>query len=620
MKLKHMLISLITMYILLFITITTLYFTHTQKKVVMKNLEDQVTTLIKMMSISTSTQIFWSNYDKLNQYAQKIKERMDVKYVMIIDKSGKIIAHTDRTKIGQEISSQRDFNVLESLDTLKKYNYQESTFTLSHPIFVIDEVVGYVILQHSMGQIEKEIDRISQKGFWLATILGLIGVLFAVSSASKITQPIKLAMEGMDRIRGEDYDFKIIMKSGAEEFKTLARAFNSMGSKLKYTIQRLDKERRQSEAIITSITDGLMIIDTDHMIRFFNKGAENILEYKAEEAVGKKCTEIIKSPQCLDENCSLFRKNNGEGTDCGKTTDAFFNERISLVSKQGKNLVILKSTAPLIDSSGDLYGGVEVFKDITSLLAMENKLKESDRLSSVGVLASGVAHEVNNPLTGIIGLAKGLLKIYKDDPLLNEDLTMIKEQGERCGKIINNLMNLSTEAPKQVAPLEINALLHGIVRIMTKTTPNIKMSIGEDYDSVNPIVKGDETQIVQVFTNIIRNAITATKGEGRLHVSTKLVNSKVKISFRDNGEGITQENLSRVCDPFFTTKKVGKGMGLGLAVSYGIIRNHGGELKVESDFGKGACFTIFFSSTSAKESPYKSVLEATRDKKHLQKV
>ncbi len=619
MKLKHMLISLITMYILLFITITTLYFTHTQKKVVMKNLEDQVTTLIKMMSISTSTQIFWSNYDKLNQYAQKIKESMDVKYVMIIDKSGKIIAHTDRTKIGQEISSPGDFNVLESLDTLKKYNYQESTFTISHPIFVIDEVVGYVILQHSMGQIEKEIEQISQKGFWLATILGLIGVLFAVSSASKITRPIQLAMEGMDRIGSEDYDFKIIMKSGAEEFKTLAKAFNNMGSKLKYTIQRLDKERRQSEAIITSITDGLMIIDTDQMIRFFNKGAENILGYRAEESVGKKCTEIFKSPQCLAENCSLFKRTNGEETDCGKTGDAF-NERISLVSKQGKNLVILKSTAPLIDSYGNLYGGVEVFKDITSLLAMENKLKESDRLSSVGVLASGVAHEVNNPLTGIIGLAKGLLKIYKDDPLLNEDLTMIKEQGERCGKIINNLMNLSTETPRQVAPLEINALLHGIVRIITKTTPNINMSISEDYDSRNPIVKGDETQIVQVFTNIIRNAITATKGEGKLHISTSLVNSKVKISFRDDGEGITQENLSRVCDPFFTTKKVGKGMGLGLAVSYGIIRNHGGELKVESDPGKGACFMIYFSSTSVRESPYKSALEATRDKKHLQKV
>lgn len=598
---------MITLYILLFVTITTLYFTYAQKNLAMQNLENEATALIKIMSISSSTQIFWSNYDKLNQYAHKIKESLAVKYVMIIDKDGNIIAHTDRRRIGQRVSLPKDFKVLESKDVMKRYDYtSESTFTISYPIFVVDQAVGYVILQHSLGQIEEKIKLIFKKGFWLAVLLGAIGVVLAASSAYRITQPIYQVMEGMEQIRREDYDFKINVKSGAEEFKTLAKAFNNMGAKLKYTIQKLDKERRQSEAIITSISDGLMIMDTDLKIRFFNKGAEKILGYNQEEAIEKKCTEIFKSPQCLEENCAIF---------CSRKNGDAHNERISVVSKQGKNLVILKSTAQLIDSNGQVYGGVEVFKDITSLLAMENKLKESDRLASVGVLASGVAHEVNNPLTGIIGLSGALLKRYKDDPILYEDLTMIKEQGERCGRIIKNLLNLSMQAPEIVAPVEINPLLHGIVRIITRTTPDIKMSIVEDFDPKGPVVKGDETQIVQVFTNIIRNAIAATNGKGTLEITTKTIKSKVAIVFKDDGEGIAPVNITRVCDPFFTTKKMGEGMGLGLAVSYGIIRNHGGELKIESDFGKGAVFTVTLNSATVekKEVRYDVPLAGTKN-------
>lgn len=599
-------------------TITTVYFTHAQMKIAEKNIEDRTSAVLKVMSISTSTQIFWSNFEKLNEYTQKIKENIPVKYVMIVDKSGTIIAHTDRWRIGQKIALPEGFKLLESTDILKRYSRTpESTFTLSYPIFVIDKIVGHIVLQYGMRKTEEEINGIFKHGFLLAVILGLAGVFMAVTSARRITRPIKQVLEGMDHIRRDEYNFKINVNSGPEEFKTLARAFNNMGAKLKLTINKLDQERRQSEAIITSISDGLMIIDTEHKIRYQNKGAELMLGYTSEEAIGKNCTDIFKSPHCNEDMCGLFQENGNDNKNSQNKPD-MHNEQISLVSKNGKNLVILKSMAPLIDSNGMIYGGVEVFKDITNFIAMENKLKESDRLASVGVLAAGMAHEINNPLTGIIGLSNGLIKRYKDDPILNEDLVMIKEQGERCGSIIKQLMNLSTKAPMRNDPVEINPLLHGLLRIVTKTAPDIKMRIIEDYDPANPVVKGDEVQLIQVFSNIVRNAIHATKGKGTLHVSTTIIEAKVEISFKDDGEGIAPVHISKVCDPFYTTKKVGEGMGLGLAVSYGIIRNHNGELKIVSELGEGACFTVTFNilethSKTAREN----ALETVRKEKLL---
>jgi len=616
MKLQSKLIALITLYILVFVTITTVYFTRSQKNIAVKNLEDRAMAFLKIMSVSSSTQVFWNNFDKLNQYTQKIKENLAVKYVMITDKNGVIVAHSDRWRIGQKVIFPEDFNVLKSEGILKKYIHSvESTFTASYPIKVIDQIVGYVVLQYSLDSIEAEFRGISQRGFGLAALLGIIGVLIALSTAFRITRPINQVMEGMERIRKDEYDVKINVASGAKEFRTLAQAFNNMGSKLKFTIRKLDQERVRSEAIVNSITDGLMIIDKDQKIGFFNKGAEYILGFSQNEALGKKRSDIFKNAEYLDASLPPLLDESGDMFHIHQDGE-IQNQKISLSAKDGKNLVILISAAPLIDSRGEVYGKVEVFKDITNLLAMENKLKESDRLASLGVLAAGMAHEINNPIMGIIGLSSSILKQNKSDSIFMEDMTMIKEQGERCGRIIKNLMNMSLNAPKTVVPVDINTLLNGTMRILSKSSPDVKMTFIEDLDPSNPVVSGDETQIIQVFTNIMRNAITATNAQGMLKVSTKVTGSKLEIAFIDDGEGIAPVNINRVCDPFFTTKKIGEGMGLGLAVSYGIIKNHGGDLKIESELGKGTCFIITFDCITQYESTerYDKRLYAGKDR------
>jgi len=601
MKFQHKLIILITLYIAVFVLITTIYYANDQKKKALTDLEDRSATLVKILSISSSTQLFWGNYDRLNQYAQKIKETFPVNFVAIVDYDGKVIAHTDRRKIGSSFEFPKGLDALGSRDVRQRYRPAPgSTFAVSYPVFILDKVVGYIIMQHDTTAMELEIVNIFLRSLYLAIGLALIGVVIAVYTGYRITKPVNKVMEGMDRIASGEFDHKILIEDRTEEFVKLARAFNNMGQRLKTTIQNLDEEKSQSEAIITSISDGLMLIDTERRVRFLNKGAEQILGYTNEEARHKACHEIFNNELCSTASCSLFNIRREPGSDDGALTHALphSDRRIRITNKQGRIVTILKSAATLVNTQGEVYGGVEVFKDITDLLAMESKLKQADRLASMGILAAGMAHEINNPIAGIVGLATALLKDVKGDPVLTEDVTMIKEQGERCGRIISDLMKLALNSPKQLKATEVNAILGRTARLIRKSHPDMSLRITENYDTRNPVIRCDEGQLMQVFTNIIRNAVAATGEQGALEISTRLDGQKVEIVFADNGEGIPEANIARVFDPFFTTKKVGEGMGLGMAVSHGIVTIHGGEIRIESRVGAGAKFIIEMETVS----------------------
>jgi PAS domain S-box-containing protein len=614
MRLQKKLILLITLSIFLFVVFTSVYFARIQKNNALKNLEDRSAALVKVLSFASSTQLFWGNYDRLNQYARKIKETLPVKFVAIVDQTGTVMAHTERVRIGQQITFSDDFNILSSKDIMYRYNGEpESTYSVSYPVFILDKIVGYMILQYDTTFIEEEISDIFVHSFNLALILGLFGVIISAYVSRRIAQPIEAVVTGMDRIASGDYKHKIKINEDTLEVSRLAQAFNNMGQRLEAAIQKLDREKSQSEAIITSMSDGLMLIDPDKRVRFLNKGAEKILGYSSESARGKICSEIFNSSFCDSENCSLFCDDSSAGHESLTETDL----QIVITNKDGKNISLLKSTAPLVNLKGEVYGGVEVFKDITELLTMERKLKEADRLSSIGMMAAGMAHEINNPISGIIGLANALLRDFSGDKLMEEDMKIIKEQGERCGRIIKNLMRLAVNTPKELAMLNINTLVHRTSRIVARSFTDSKMIIKESYDTSSPMVSADEGQLMQVFINIIKNAIAATEGVGMLNISTIANNGFVEIVFSDNGIGIPEASLTRVFDPFFTTKRLGEGMGLGLAVSHGIITSHGGKIKTESKVGKGTKFTIVLKTCGSAKTGLYGVSAVMKDEESV---
>ena len=226
----------------------------------------------------------------------------------------------------------------------------------------------------------------------------------------------------------------------------------------------------------------------------------------------------------------------------------------------------------------------------------KKKIMESERLALIGQLSANVAHELNNPLQGIITYSHLLLEesIFSEDA--KESINKIVVQANRCRDIIRGLLDFSRHKTPDKTLCSVNNLLRGCISLVEKQAAFHNIEVTMDLDEQLPMVILDPSQIERVFLNLIINAADAMNGNGQLTLSTKLNHEKtfIEISVQDTGHGITEENMEKIFDPFFTTKETGHGVGLGLAISYGIIKDHNGNISVESEAGKGTTFTVSF--------------------------
>jgi two-component system NtrC family sensor kinase len=224
----------------------------------------------------------------------------------------------------------------------------------------------------------------------------------------------------------------------------------------------------------------------------------------------------------------------------------------------------------------------------------QEQLIQSEKLASLGKLAAGVAHEINNPLTGVLTYSSLLLKDEKVDPQMKEDLEVIVNETTRCRKIVKGLLEFARQTEPSKSPANINKVVEETLSLLENQAIFHNIKVVKKLKKDHPTVMVDVDQIKQVFVNIILNAAEAMSEGGTLTIESDLEaqGKFVKVSFTDTGSGISEENLSKIFDPFFTTKRSGKGTGLGLSVSYGIIQRHKGFLEVKSKLGKGSTFTI----------------------------
>ena len=224
--------------------------------------------------------------------------------------------------------------------------------------------------------------------------------------------------------------------------------------------------------------------------------------------------------------------------------------------------------------------------------AMSRQISRSEQLASVGRLAAGVAHEINNPLTGILTFAHMLREKPNMDEQDRQDLDLIIRETTRAAEIVRGLLDFARERPAAKQPLQINDVLRRTLRLLSNQRAFSNIVIVEDLQDNLPLIDGDPNQLQQVFLNLALNACEAMPHGGTLLVSTSANQDKVLAKITDTGCGIPPEHLDRIFEPFFTTKPVGKGTGLGLSVSYGIVQQHGGHIEVESKVGFGSTFTV----------------------------
>lgn len=363
--------------------------------------------------------------------------------------------------------------------------------------------------------------------------------------------------------------------------------------------KRMENEIRKTNEflknLIESSINGIIAADMKGNILIFNEGAEKILGYKAEEVIGKLPVEKLYPPGMAREIMKMLRSEEYGGR--GKLKPC----QMVGISKDGEEIPINISAVLIYDEVGNEVASVGIFTDLREKIEMEKELQEtqlqllqSEKMASLGKLAAGVAHEINNPLGGILIYAHLMLEEMGEDDPRRSDLERIIEEATRCREIVKDLLEFARQTESKKEPTDINRALEKGLSLLKGQALFHNIEIVKDLNPNLPLVLANTGQLNQVFMNMVLNAAEAMDGRGTLTVRTYSMpeDGVICIEFTDTGCGIPEEIISRIFDPFFTTKEVGKGTGLGLSMSYGIIEDHNGRIEVKSKVGEGTTFTI----------------------------
>jgi two-component system NtrC family sensor kinase len=399
-----------------------------------------------------------------------------------------------------------------------------------------------------------------------------------------------------------------------------ARLYRSLQEK----VEEYERLKEFSENIVESINVGVLAADLEDRVESWNNEIERLTGISRASAVGRKLSDLF-----AEDLFSRFEEVRGDTgvhniyafvlqppANASSHTDASYtngngsvhngpnhngngsnHNGTSVASKrelQPREATVNIAIAPLVAKDQRQIGRLIIFDDITERSELEKRLVQADKLSSIGLLAAGVAHEVNTPLAVISTYAQMLAKQVSEDDQKSKLLDKIAKQTFRASEIVNSLLNFSRTSPAAFEDVDLNRVISETISLVShqlqRANVQVTLHLGQDLGPV----KGNFGKLQQVFLNLVLNARDAMEGGGTLAIDTALDGDSARINVADTGQGILPEHLARIYDPFFTTKGAKKGTGLGLSVTYGIVREHGGSIEVQSKPGAGTLFQLEF--------------------------
>jgi two-component system, NtrC family, sensor kinase len=397
-----------------------------------------------------------------------------------------------------------------------------------------------------------------------------------------------IAVIGLGRTIGGDF----LSSEDVELLESLASYIGialqnaSLYSRLQDKISEFERLKEFNENIVESINVGILALDLEGRVESWNAQMEAMYAVSRAEAIGQKLSSVFP-----DEFVSAI--------------EGFRNEpgihnlyKFPLTTKAGEQRTVNAAIAPLMSRDFVVVGRIILVDDITERVSLETQLAQADKLSSIGLLAAGVAHEINTPLAVISSYSQLLQKQMRSDPRLGPVLEKITQQSFRASEIANGLLNFSRTSTTEFRETNLNQVIRDTLSLLEHQFKTAQVVVDTELADDLPVIHGNPGKLQQVFLNLLLNAKESMPGGGRLRVST-LANGHVEAVVSDSGSGIAPEHLKRIYDPFFTTKTTPRpgerrGTGLGLSVSYGIIQEHAGKIHVESAVGAGTTFHLEF--------------------------
>jgi PAS domain S-box-containing protein len=391
---------------------------------------------------------------------------------------------------------------------------------------------------------------------------------------------------------------KIVNQPSLERLLGLNSSKIGFYAEVKQKIQELEaanaglrSKGNELQAVFDSIVDGIVVYDQAGLVQHRNHVCPQF--FPQETLPGSSCQELFHPGyEAAPHTCPVERALNGERVEVSLTAPL----------PNGQLRYFDATVTPIEDSHGVPNRALLFLRDVSGKRLQELHLMQSEKLSSIGVLAAGVAHEINNPLSSVTGYAEALLRRFSDQSALASDprlddfqkyLQVIIRESYRCKGIIDSLISFSRKSDGSVGNVNINDVLNEVLELVKFKSRFEKIEIKTDLQRDLPDVLCDPSGMRQVCLNLLMNAHQAIKGSGVVEITTKSIDSgSLLFQIRDSGCGISKEILDQIWDPFFTTKEVGQGLGLGLAITYSIIQRHGGDIRVESHIGTGSKFTV----------------------------
>ena len=518
---------------------------------------------------------------------------------------------------------------------------KNGVYDLTHPVLLGSELIGFIRVGISAQRYEQKFIGIMKKA--VAALLGilLVGMAFSQIIALGITRPILQLSIAAEKFSQQNWDTPLPV-NGTDEISKLGHAFNQMALTLKQREASLSRGNRDLFILHTAGLDLMESLDFDALLAKISARAEDLvrpdtvaisvvdsstrsLQYLG--VFGNKA-KLIKgldipveaggiynwlvsygTPLLVPDAQADFRLDSDHMRALGiksiMTAPLWSSNTmtglLTAVNKKGggsfdkhdlRLFTVFSSLAAAALQNASLYNDLK--GKMNELNAAQEQLVHSTKMAAIGELSANVAHEINNPLTSVLGYTTHLLKTLDLPESPRRILGMMEQETLRVRKIIRNLLDFARQKPSWMQPADASLPVRETVALVQGMAQKAKVIIHEDYPAVPVMVNMDHNEMKQVCINIVNNAIQAMPHGGDLRIRVRMVNEhEIVTEFTDTGIGISQEHLGKIFEPFFSTKDTGDGTGLGLSISYRIIRNHGGRIETESVVGRGTTFRIY---------------------------
>lgn len=606
LRLRFILISSV----LLILLVGTLAFLvgFLQSRAIRDQLEKRAISIAESLAATSRGALLTYNYIVLEQYANQAATGPDIVYVVVHDKEGRVAGFSGRGDLqGEYLEDAVATKAVSSSQRVVQYipwgEGQGGALEVSVPVLVPNEDSrwGTVRVALSLKSMLMQIRQTQLIIAGIGAVALLLGILFSFLAARRITRPLGALVKATVEAAKGNLSQEIQVHT-RDEVEVLANNFSTMIREILFQREQLEKQlmeilhlQRYTEKLLDTMNDGLLSVGVDGHLAAINPAAGRILGVGKGFVRGRPVVEQLRGLPPLMDYIEEMLRNPG----------ALKGQRQIFIDLEEDTQVLLANSSLLTDPYGTPLEVITNLHDITDIKKLEARMRRSERLAALGTLAAGMAHEIRNPLSAIKTFVQLLPRKVEKPGFLEKFHRTVPRELDRINRLIEDLLELSRNPRYHFSMVDVRGLLHETLELFDEELKSLGIEQRTSIAPEVPLVRADSDQLVKAFHNLIRNAIQAMPGGGELRVEACVCPSGIEeaavsppsmagwltVSFKDTGQGISEETLKTIFNPFFTTKDTGT--GLGLAITHKVIAEHGGHIDVKSREGEGSCFTVF---------------------------